>query len=128
MGVRIMITCGCDADEPHYSCELDSDVSELWFDNSKVLNELGVATLRSIGELDEDESNEEFELVRIEPSAFLDWLDALATRRASIAAAFNSASRPARWNDRDLASTEPLLRELAEHCRSEDVHVEASHG
>ncbi|MFN0241267.1 MAG: hypothetical protein ACKVWV_00060 [Planctomycetota bacterium] len=93
-----------------------------------MLSKLGVATLPSIGELDEEESSEEFELVRIEPSAFLGWLDLLAARRTAIADAFHSASRPVRWNDRDLWSIEPLLRELAEHCRSEDVPVEASHG
>jgi hypothetical protein len=87
MSVRITIGCGCEidggveSDDEHDSYELDSDFREIWFDNYRVLQKLGVASLPSIGEVDEEESNEDFILVEVEPSAFLEWLDALAAKR-----------------------------------------------
>jgi hypothetical protein len=128
MSVQVMITCGCKAEDPHYSFELGSDFSEIWFDNLHILNKLGIANLPSLGEIDEEESNEDFLLARIEPRPFLDWLDKIAVHRSSISAAFKTAGQSGRWKDQHFWSVEPGLRELAQHCLDENTHVEVSHG
>lgn len=122
MGLRITIDCGCD--EPHYSFEFDDDDFELWFDNHGVLKSLGIATLPSVGDV--VESSEEWSLVEIEPEAFLEWLDKLATQRSSLQAAFKTAGHA--WNDQYFWSMEPQLRELAGHSSSEGTPVSVSWG
>jgi hypothetical protein len=128
MGVRIMITCGCGGDEPHYSCELGDDMDELWFDHHRVLGGLGIATLESIGARDDEESNDEFVLVTIDPDEFAAWLDQVSARQPAIRDAFRARGEPGSWDPRELAAVEPLLRELALHCKSEGTQVEACYG
>lgn len=126
MSVRIVLACGCEAEEPHHFHELGREITEIWFDNFKILAQLGVGTLPTIGELDEEESNDDFMLVRIEPERFLAWLDALVARRAAIEEAFEPTRKRAQW--KDVWELVPELRELGEHCRLEETDVEASHG
>lgn len=128
MGYRMALSCSCD--DGHHYYELDDSFARcVWLDPDGVLAALGVASLSTLGERDE-EAGEEEESVAIEPEAFADWLDAVARHRAAILDAIRARgghpSGWAAWQERAFAPASAAYRDLAAHAIEVGATVDAA--